>query len=72
MLALPNTVATLTLILALGHLVADVNSVSLDLFYPFGDRVDDLNVEPGDDLATEEISLEESVVLYNSSYKSIY
>lgn len=48
--------------------------VSLDIsnFYPYGLVWEDQALEPGDDISSNEIRLEENVVFYNTSYRTIY
>ncbi|BFZ12302.1 hypothetical protein BsWGS_15341 [Bradybaena similaris] len=48
--------------------------VSLDIFgfYPFGRVWEDQVLEPGDDISSNEIRLDENVVFFNTSYRTIY
>lgn len=49
-----------------------VDAVALNLFYPFGPEVSDSTLRPGDDISSPEIDLDEDIVFYNKSYRSLY
>ncbi|CAG5121406.1 unnamed protein product [Candidula unifasciata] len=49
-----------------------VDSVPISQFYPFGSLTGDQILGPGDDISSNEIRLEENVVFFNTSYRTIY
>lgn len=49
-----------------------VASLDISNFYPYGQVWEDQALEPGDDISSNEIRLEENVVFYNTSYRTIY
>lgn len=49
-----------------------MKAVPMSLFYPFGPLRGDEIMEPGDDISTNEITLDETIVFFNTSFRTIY